>query len=107
MFILNNKQLPVMFNDSDVNCTDNNVIYIGADISKKDNLELIQQIKKIDNIKISFFEFDGDFSKLKNFKIIEDFPIFNIKELNNKKHLTPILGKENYEKQFIIGYICE
>lgn len=45
--------------------------------------------------------------KLKNFEIIEDSPIFNIEEINNKKHLIPILGKDKYEKQLIIGYIFE
>lgn len=43
----------------------------------------------------------------KNFKIIEDSSIFNKEEFNNKKYLIPILGKEGYEEQFIIGYIFE
>lgn len=45
--------------------------------------------------------------KNKKFEIIKNFKIFNIEELKNKKHLIPILGKEEYEKQFIIGYIFE
>lgn len=43
----------------------------------------------------------------KNFKIIHNSTIFNIEEMNNKKHLTPIFREENYEEQLIIGYIFE
>jgi len=45
--------------------------------------------------------------KLKNFNIFEDSSIFNIKEVENKKYLMPVLLKEKYEKQLIIGYIFE
>ena len=45
--------------------------------------------------------------KLKKFEIIENSKIFNKEEMNNKKYLIPILGKNRHEEQFIIGYIFE
>lgn len=64
------------------------------------NIEFLKYTKiKVDKLK--------KWLNVKNFKIIQNSKIFNIEEMNNKKHLTPILGKEEYEKQFIIGYIFE
>ena len=38
--ILTGKSIPVMFNDSNVSCTDGEVVYIGSDVHEKDNFDV-------------------------------------------------------------------
>ena len=38
--ILTNQNIPVVFNDSAVNCTDGKLVYISSDITKKDNFDV-------------------------------------------------------------------
>ena len=38
--ILTNKQIPVMFNDKNVSCTDGSVVYIGSDVNEKNKFDV-------------------------------------------------------------------
>lgn len=58
VFILNNKQLPVIFNDSNVNCTDNQTIHISADISKKENFDVAVGLALHESSHIKYTDFD-------------------------------------------------
>ncbi len=38
--ILTGKQVPVMFNDKNMSCTDGEVVYIGSDVNEKDKFDV-------------------------------------------------------------------
>ena len=56
--ILTNKNIPVSFNDSNINCTDGTQVYLSSDINKKDNFDVAVglALHEASHVKYSDFE---------------------------------------------------
>ena len=56
--ILTNQNVPVVFNDSAVNCTDGKVVYISSDITKKDNFDVAVGLALHEGSHIKYSDFE-------------------------------------------------
>lgn len=56
--ILTNQNIPVVFNDSAVNCTDGKVVYISSDITKKDNFDVAVGLALHEGSHIKYSDFE-------------------------------------------------
>jgi len=56
--ILTNQNIPVVFNDSAVNCTDGKLVYISSDITKKDNFDVAVGLALHEGSHIKYSDFE-------------------------------------------------
>lgn len=56
--ILTNQNVPVLFNDNSVNCTDGKVVYISSDITKKDNFDVAVGLALHEGSHIKYSDFE-------------------------------------------------
>jgi hypothetical protein len=56
--ILTNQNIPVVFNDSAVNCTDGKTVYISSDITKKDNFDVAVGLALHEGSHIKYSDFE-------------------------------------------------
>jgi hypothetical protein len=56
--ILTNQNIPVVFNDSAINCTDGKLVYISSDITKKDNFDVAVGLALHEGSHIKYSDFE-------------------------------------------------
>jgi len=56
--ILTNRNIPVMFNDNNLNCTDGNVVYLSGDITKKNNFDVAVGLALHEGSHIKYSDFE-------------------------------------------------
>jgi len=94
--ILTNQNIPVVFNDSAVNCTDGKVVYISSDITKKDNFDVAVGLALHEGSHVKY----SDFEMFKTVWMNVPRDIYNYTEkLNISKD---IVGKTS---QQILNYV--
>lgn len=101
--ILTGKNVPVMFNDSNVNCTDGNVVYLSSDITKKDNFDVAVGLALHEGSHIKY----SDFELFKTVWMKVPRSIYNYTEkLNISKDTVGTVCKDiyNYVEDRYIDY---
>jgi len=101
--ILTNKNVPVMFNDSNVNCTDGTVVYLSSDITKKNNFDVAVGLALHEGSHIKY----SDFELFKTVWMKVPRSIYNYTEkLNISKDTVGTVCKDiyNYVEDRYIDY---
>lgn len=101
--ILTGKNVPVMFNDSNVNCTDGNAVYLSSDITKKDNFDVAVGLALHEGSHIKY----SDFELFKTVWMKVPRSIYNYTEkLNISKDIVGSICKDilNYVEDRYIDY---
>lgn len=101
--ILTGKSYPVIFNDGNINCTDGNIIYISADITKKNNFDVAVGLSLHEGSHLKY----SDIESFKTIWMHVPRKIYNITEkLNINKDYVAGLCKDvyNYVEDRFIDY---
>jgi len=102
--ILTNQNIPVTFNDNNINCTDGTHVYLSSDITKKDNFDVAVGLSLHEASHIKY----SDFELFKSIWMKVPRSIYDITEpLNISKNVVSNICKDllNYVEDRYIDYM--